>query len=262
MLDLLIRWTVLDMPENDLEELAENFFCHMHEHSDGHKEDQVDLTNELNPLRDANKQRKSILSSKTAYVLNRNHIKPESIRNDDRSNLLCSNCSHIIGYKSNLIPLLLKILFRWTLILLKDFKRSNDYFIWKSEVLVDGASFNVLNELKQGRYLIETNEPNIGLLFIWVIADSLSFNHVKVDELATDITLNSSSQHNRNKKAMYKFYDSTSSSALTSLRNDVNIIDIKVSAINFNSIRNTLDKSRDELCESFKTSKEYDVSIF
>lgn len=90
------------MPENDLEELAENFFCHLHDHSHNHDHhNEHDLSDELNPLRDANRLRKSVLSSRTILVLNKNHIRPESLKlDDDGLNLLCSNCSHIIGYKS------------------------------------------------------------------------------------------------------------------------------------------------------------------
>lgn len=91
------------MPENDLEELAENFFCHMHDHSHGQGDHgHTDLTDELNPMRNVNKLRRSVLSSRTFFILNSNHVLDASIFTDDMSNLLCSRCSHVIGYKSGI----------------------------------------------------------------------------------------------------------------------------------------------------------------
>lgn len=93
------------MPENDLEELAENFFCHLHDHShekNGHHDHDStssDLTNELNPLRDVNKLRKSILNRPTVLILNCNHVNASSITTDENLNLSCSKCFHNFGYK-------------------------------------------------------------------------------------------------------------------------------------------------------------------
>ena len=98
------------MPENDMEELAENFFCHMHDHNHNHSEDihehsehsgHADLTDELNPLRNVSKLRKSILSARTFFILNTNHI--GSVSTETNGDLICTNCSQAVGFKSILI---------------------------------------------------------------------------------------------------------------------------------------------------------------
>lgn len=88
-----------------MEELAENFFCHMHDHNhnepgDEHESHETDLTEELNPLRNSNKLRKSILNARTFLILNTNHIKIETFRVEKNLELLCANCSHSLGFKS------------------------------------------------------------------------------------------------------------------------------------------------------------------
>jgi hypothetical protein len=100
------------MPDNELDELADNFFCHLHDHGhyceSSHNEaskpnaadsTSEDLTNLLNPLRDTSKLRKSILANSTVFMLNNNHLDPMSIQNEDNSVIKCSVCKFNIGYK-------------------------------------------------------------------------------------------------------------------------------------------------------------------
>ena len=101
---------MLPLPENELDELADNFFCHLHDHchsglshtahsahEDHHEED---LTNTLNPLRNPTKPRKSILANKTLLVLNTNHLHLASIcMEDENKKIKCSSCKFNIGYR-------------------------------------------------------------------------------------------------------------------------------------------------------------------
>lgn len=110
---------MLKLPDNDLDELADNFFCHLHDHDHktcdeptltciDHKEDEEDLTNTLNPLRDTSKLRKSVLGNLTVYTLNQNHLNPESLKVIDKTMLKCSQCKFNIGYKSKIFKLFSK----------------------------------------------------------------------------------------------------------------------------------------------------------
>jgi hypothetical protein len=105
------------LPENELDELADNFFCdlHVHEHShdqlhqhDKHEElSESELLNSLNPLSNSVyyklKPRMSILSNKTIFILNQNHLNAKDLLrwcNEESTIVACSECSSIIGYKS------------------------------------------------------------------------------------------------------------------------------------------------------------------
>ena len=94
----------MQLPENEISELADNFFCHLHSH--GHEEhshhSDEKLIDSLNPLIIKKDQvlRKSILQSETLFILNTNHLNPNQI-NEINSSLSCNNCGYNVGYKSN-----------------------------------------------------------------------------------------------------------------------------------------------------------------
>ena len=100
--NLFQRFVVLQLPDNELDELADNFFCHLHEHSheehheeNPHKEE--DLTNVLNPLRNPTNLRRSVLENKTILVLNERHLNANSI--DVSTDLIkCRKCKFNLGY--------------------------------------------------------------------------------------------------------------------------------------------------------------------
>ena len=104
------RFLVLSLPENELNELADNFFCHLHDHchetndshqhDDDHQSDHAeDLTNELNPLRNR-KLRKSVLENQTIFVLNESHLDLSKLNLiETKSDLICANCNYNLGYK-------------------------------------------------------------------------------------------------------------------------------------------------------------------
>ncbi len=99
------------MPDNELDELADNFFCHLHDHNhndaceESHSHESTnetaaeDLTNILNPLRDTSKLRKSILVNSTLFMLTNNHIDHESIKVEENLAIKCSTCKFNLGYK-------------------------------------------------------------------------------------------------------------------------------------------------------------------
>jgi hypothetical protein len=93
---------LLNLPENDADELADNFFCHLHDHND--HSDNEDLISSLNPLRTSGKKlRKSVLNGLTVLILNENHLALNSLQLDEAERLLkCSSCSHTVGYKGKL----------------------------------------------------------------------------------------------------------------------------------------------------------------
>lgn len=91
------------MPENDMDELADNFFCHLHDHDhhevDAHHEHTSIDINALNPLRDNEKRRKSILDSLNVFILNETHLNLEEVDLDEANELKCKSCSFKIGQK-------------------------------------------------------------------------------------------------------------------------------------------------------------------
>ena len=102
---------MLALPDNELDELADNFFCHLHDHSGEHDEHgengcshstskECNLLESLNPLRDISKLRKSILASPTLFVMNENHLRLDVLKlNNENLNISCGNCAYNIGYK-------------------------------------------------------------------------------------------------------------------------------------------------------------------
>jgi hypothetical protein len=89
--------------------LADNFFCHLHNHSSedhqcgGLKE--AELRESLNPLRETlSNLRKSVLGSKTIFVFNENHLRFDFLKvSEENLTISCRNCSYNLGYKGKLI---------------------------------------------------------------------------------------------------------------------------------------------------------------
>lgn len=108
LFDFKFRFLVLSLPDNELNELADNFFCHLHDHChaanenldhDHQHSNAQDLTDELNPLRNG-KIRKSVLENQTVLVLNENHLDMSKLALvNDKNELICSGCNYSIGYK-------------------------------------------------------------------------------------------------------------------------------------------------------------------
>lgn len=97
-----VRYSMLNLPENDSEELAENFFCHMHDHSHEHEHEHghiTDLTEVLNPLRHENVRRKSVLINRTVLILNQSHLDLALVRTTHNFDVQCSTCNFNVGYQ-------------------------------------------------------------------------------------------------------------------------------------------------------------------
>ena len=118
-------FVTLALPDNELDELADNFFCHLHNHDHEHEHEHEhshdaaphgskdaageDLTNVLNPLRDKRVLRRAVLRNATVFVTNRNHLESPHLLLEEEHNetekrrhltrLRCASCSFVIGYK-------------------------------------------------------------------------------------------------------------------------------------------------------------------
>jgi hypothetical protein len=103
-------FAILPLPDHELDELADNFFCHLHDHnhnvsqcSDQHSDEiKEDMTNILNPLRDKYQIRKSILSNMSVFVLNKYHLDGYDnsfIHEINTNEIKCSQCMFELGYK-------------------------------------------------------------------------------------------------------------------------------------------------------------------
>lgn len=89
----------MPLPDNEANELADNFFCHLHSHGDEHDHSN-NLVDSLNTLSLNTKMlRKSILEGLTVYVLNENHLNMDLIKLNNLMDLKCSKCDYRIGYK-------------------------------------------------------------------------------------------------------------------------------------------------------------------
>ena len=102
----------MPLPENEADELADNYFCHLHDHchgddqgheEHGNHEHLSDLIKSLNPINANDKLRKSILEGPTLFILNKTHLNLSLIRFDEKSmDVSCRNCDYRIGYKGKL----------------------------------------------------------------------------------------------------------------------------------------------------------------
>lgn len=228
----------LKLPENDLDELADNFFCHLHDHN--HNKCHVeDLTNALNPLRDNKQLRKSILGSLTLLILNSNHLCPDSVKKENLD-LKCSKCLFTLGYQR---------------------KNSTDFYLWKSSVVLNDSfvsdAFYLGSQLGQGKYLLESKKcPNI--LFLWVLNDKALFKHYKLEEAKCDLELNLELVKKCSYKILIKEKDDNE---IKKLKNDCNVNHILVSKNQFENFVKYMNKLNSQLSESLRKSNDFYFSI-
>ncbi|CAF0744205.1 unnamed protein product [Brachionus calyciflorus] len=240
------KFTLLKLPDNDLDELADNFFCHLHSHDHNHNtcdhESGEDLTNILNPLRDSNKLRKSILGNMTILILNLNHLDTNGVK-EENLDLKCSSCGFNLGYKR---------------------LKTNEFFIWKSNVVLNNdPTTNTMylgSLLGQGRYLIESKKCPNKSIYLWILNENAIFKHFKMG--TQDVQLNLQFQNNV-KKCLFKILENNESDLkeLKNLRNDCNVNLIQVSNEQFNNINEVLISSNNELCQSLKKSNDFYFGI-
>lgn len=146
--------------------------------------------------------------------------------------------------------------------------------MWKSQVKSDSqtSSFDLLGELKQGRYLIDTNEQPTSFLFVWVIVDRVDFQHFKIDSVANlkdPISLSLATLRPAKKKIFFKCFDlkeqptetAKAASFLEQLRNDINVNELTIGRDYFETMRKKFDSSAKEICDSLRESNEYQIAI-
>ena len=157
----------------------------------------------------------------------------------------------------------------------KDKKNSHDYFIWKSNVLLNQnrLPFDLFSTLTQGRYLIETKNDqtsSYSYIYVWILNDNSFFKHLKYSINASIINVGLSlkdfylDKNNCSKKIMYTYSlaeNSISDDNFKELYNDVNIETLTVSNEHFTMMLDMLKASTSQLCESLKISKEYYFAI-
>lgn len=139
----------------------------------------------------------------------------------------------------------------------------NDHFVWKSNVLINNnrAQIDLVQILKQGRYLIETRTPPVSYIYLWVLNDKAFFKHFKY-EFSKDISvrLELQSFRGQTKKIMFK-YGCFSKEEAQKLHNDFNIANINVSEENLRQIVDSLCDSSNQLCESLKYANDFYFAI-
>lgn len=228
----------LKLPENDLDELADNFFCHLHDHNHN-KCDEEDLTNALNPLRDNKHLRKSILGSFTLMILNSNHLCTDSVKKDNLD-IKCSSCLSIIGYQR---------------------KNSTDFYIWKSSVIINDSFisdvFYLGSHLGQGKYLFESKMCS-DVLFLWILNDKALFKHYKLEDIKSDLELNLDIV----KKCLYKILTKEKNeNEIRKLKNDCNVNHILLEKNQFENFLKYMNKLNSQLSESLRQSNDFYFSI-
>jgi hypothetical protein len=95
-----------------MDELADNFFCHLlGTCGGGHAclgTKNAEVRESLNPMPEtATSLRRSVLASPTLFVLNENHLAPGrlTVTQHECLQVSCANCSHTLGYKGDSRPL-------------------------------------------------------------------------------------------------------------------------------------------------------------
>ena len=192
------------MPENELEELEDNLWCHNHTHDDH-------VHHENEEVVDKFKFKKSILFNNTTLLVNKNHLDFNYLKITTATMIKCSTCNFTIGYKN---------------------RKHLDYiYLWRSNVLIDdyNLKFDLFSLCKQGRYVIEVKSENAKKLFIFV--------HILTCDLLYEccqLTHNDASRslnfNKRWKKLLYKVYDNQNDVELRNKWfNDINVEFISIS---------------------------------
>lgn len=262
------KYKVLRMPDNEIDELADNFFCHLLDHCSEHSEHacdknnsskESDIRNSLNPLRETLKTlRKSILDSITLFVMNENHLDLGKVKvNTETLKITCNKCSYNVGYKKK--------------------NRVNDYFIWKSNTQVDNslAAMDLFLGLERGRYLLETKGKPSSYLYIYILSTDVRFKHqmFQMSKFTHDmgVHVNDLLSMKPVRKMMYKFEDNRKTRAsnnnsvntgfkegeLKELNNDFNVNNLEISNEHFEFLLGVLTESTEQLCQSLKRSDEF-----
>ena len=154
-----------------------------------------------------------------------------------------------------------------------DKKRPSDYFIWKSNVSVNENPLpsNLVTELKQGRYLLETHQFSNCFIYLWILNDQYYFKHFICSRLneTTQVSANLNDKYNHSKKIMYQYKTSkdndnseiTNSACLKKLRNDFNITSYQISQEQHKFLVNMLTESTKQLCESLKEANGFYFAV-
>ena len=229
------------MPDNELEELEDNFWCHNHDHKHEHDHDHGASHNETNE--DRYKFKKSILFNNTTLLVNENHVNFDnlSISSEDNITVKCSKCFFKIGFKKR--------------------KHSDYVYLWRSNVLIDDAlKFDLFSLLLLGRYIIEIkNEENKKLfIFIHILTTELLYNCIEIKPTATSSNDGSNNVcfDRKWKKLLYKIYDQQSDGQLrTTWFNDINVEFINISYYFYLKILKQLVESTKQLPRSQQKTK-------
>ena len=220
------------MPDNELEELEDNFWCHNHEHSHDHDE-----SPEAHEHEDKYKSKKSILFNNTTLLVNKNHVDVNNlIISSDQVMIKCFDCNYKIGFKNR--------------------KHSDYVYLWRSDVLIDNTlKFDLFSLLKPGRYIIEVkNGDKKTFIFIHVLTCKLLYSCI---DLKSMILSDNKAYFERNwKKLLYKIYDPKSDLELRNKWfNDINVEFIAISYDFYLKTLKRLVESTQTLPESQRKSK-------
>jgi hypothetical protein len=158
--------------------------------------------------------------------------------------------------------------------LIKDRNNENDFFIWKSNTLINEnqVPFDLVSILKQGRYLINTNQEPNSYIYLWILNDNSCFKHYKYNlnakaNFSVSFSLKDfyENKYSRSKKIMYAYKDTNGESKasfdLKVLKNDFNVNSLTISKEQFQLILSILTESTGQLCESLKVSNDFYFAI-
>jgi hypothetical protein len=123
---------------------------------------------------------------------------------------------------------------------------------------------SLLDELEQGRYLLETHERSSNYIFFWILNASYFFKHFKFSSLSDDksVNIDLSDTRNMSKKLMYKCgSEAESGDQVNVFKNDFNTTNFRISNEQYHFMVTMLTESNDQLCESLKWSNDYLFAI-
>jgi hypothetical protein len=150
---------------------------------------------------------------------------------------------------------------------------SCNWHIWRSEVEANDfeQSFSLIDELKQGRYLIEPIEsPKIcptDYIYLWILNEDALVERFKVDMECSfkeiNINLNSMKTYKKLMYSLIKVADKKSKPSLDlkNLNNDLNLTNLSVSKNYFHELLTKLDESNKNLCASLRKFENFNFAI-
>lgn len=237
------------MPDHDLHELEDNFWCHKHDHEHEH-EDHEQIVSDKNSKKHENNEiikkhlRKSILHNKTMILINDNHAELKAFSlSDNLKSIKCLKCNYNLGYAAK-----------------NNGNRKIEYFLWKSNLLLNSQSidsvnnFAILRQIDNGRYIVKVKFEAKKYLFIWIM-NELYFAKAELSEEKSAIMLDK-----KFKKILYKLsYSDTSNEENSNIydrwKNDINVDLIEISNEYYLKLIDTLVKSTQELPQSMRTTQ-------